>query len=67
MLTEIDPNLEEVIDSITAHIPRVINSEQIETLMREITFLEVEEVVKEIPRNKAWGLDGFTTNLFKDF
>jgi len=33
--------------------------------MREISFNEMEEVVKEMPNNKALGLDGFIIDFFK--
>jgi len=33
--------------------------------MREISLEEVDEVVRDFPLNKALGLDGFTSELFK--
>jgi hypothetical protein len=34
-------------------------------LLREVTLQEVEEVVLHLPKNKAPGLDGFTSEFFK--
>ena len=65
MLTELVPNRHGVIRRTMNHFPHLINMEQNEALMREISFYEVEEVVMVMPSNNTLGLDVFTTNLFK--
>ena len=50
---------------VTNHIPKLINPKKNSTLMREISFQEVEEIVKEIPKKKTPGPDGFMIEFFK--
>lgn len=48
VLMEMDLNKDEEITCITAHIPKLISEEKNLALMMDITFGEVEEVVKEM-------------------
>ena len=65
MLTESNQNRQPAIDKIISHIPAVITKEQNLALLREISLQEVEEVVMNMPRNKAPGPDCFTAEFFK--
>ena len=49
---------------IYSHIPRIITQEHNQILMRPVELPELEEVVKQMARDKSPGLDGFTTNFF---
>ena len=65
LLTEPLPNRQAAIQKITEHIPRVITREQNLALLRAVTLQEIEEVVINLPKNKAPGPDGFTSEFFK--
>jgi len=56
---------EEVIHRITHQIPSKVSREHNLALLREITLEEVEEVVKNLPKNKALGPDGFTAEFYQ--
>ena len=50
---------------VFALIPKLVTRDQNLALLREITLAEVEDIVKEMPRNKAPGPDGFTIEFIK--
>lgn len=56
----------EVISRIPKFIQNLISTDQNEALMREISYADVEEVVWDLPSNKASGLDGFISEFFKE-
>ena len=41
-----------------------LNQEEIENLVRPITSTEVETVIKNLPKNKSPGPDGFTGDFY---
>ena len=49
----------------SSHIPKLVDSDHNEAIMRETSFSEVEGSVTYMPRNKALGLNGFTMDVFK--
>eukprot|EP00253_Pinus_taeda_P033709 PITA_33709 len=55
----------EAIAELIKSIPKTISNEQNLALTREISLEEVEEVVKNMPNDKAPGPDGFTINFYK--
>eukprot|EP00253_Pinus_taeda_P034305 PITA_34305 len=55
----------EAIAELIKSIPKTISNEQNLALTREISLEEVEEVVKDMPNDKAPGPDGFTINFYK--
>ena len=65
MVTKSNHNRAVAIQQITTHIPLKVSQDQILALMREITFAEVEEVVKNIPKHKAPGANDFTTEFYQ--
>ena len=53
-------NLEEMDKFLERYnIPR-LNQEETENMNRPITSTEIETVIKNLPRNKSLGPDGFT-------
>ena len=63
MLIEPASKREAEIQSITRHIPSKVSQDQNLVIMREITLEDVEEVVKNLPKNKASSPNGFTTEF----
>ena len=59
-LEEIDRFLEKF------NLPR-LNQEEIEIMNSPITSTEVEAVIKNLPKNKSPGPDGFTGELYQTF
>ena len=47
-----------------SHIPNIITEDHNQILGKAIKMVEVENVVKQMAKDKAPGLDGFTTNFF---
>lgn len=64
MVTEPINNREAAIRRITSHIPSIVTRDQNLALMWSITFEEVEDVVRNLPKHKAPGPDGFTSEFY---
>lgn len=65
ILFEPSSNRISLIQNILNYISKLITLELNEALLGTISFDEVETKVKEIPRNKERGLDGFTIEFFQ--
>ena len=53
-------NLEEMVRFLEKfNLPR-LNQEEIEIMNNSTTSTEIEAVIKNLPKNKSLGLDGFT-------
>ena len=48
------------------NLPR-LNQEEIEIMNNSITSTEIEAVIKNLPKNKNTGLDGFTGKFYQTF
>ena len=60
-------NLEEMDRFLEMHnLPR-LNQEEIENVNRPITITEIETVIKNLPKNKSPGPDGFTGEFYQIF
>ena len=60
-------NLEEMNKFLEKHnLPR-LNQDEIENINRPIISTEIETVIKNIPRNKSPGPDGFTGEFYQTF
>ena len=53
-------NLEETDELLEKYNLSKLNQEEIENLNRPITSMEIETVIKNLPKNKSPGSDGFT-------
>ena len=59
-LEEIDRFLEKF------NLPR-LNQEETEVMNSQITIIAIEAVIKNLPKNKSPGLDGFTGEFYQTF
>ena len=60
-------NLEEMDKFLEMHnLPR-LSQEEIENMNRPITSTEMETVIKNLPKNKSPGPDGFIGELYQTF
>ena len=59
-------NLEEMDTFLEKHNLLRLNQEETETI-RPITSTEIETVIKNLPKNKSPGLDGFTGKFYQIF
>ena len=60
-------NLEEMDKFLEKHNRPRLNQEEIENINRRITSTEIETVIKNLPRNKSPGPDGFTGEFYQKF
>ena len=59
--------LEEMDKFLEKHNFPKLNQEEIENLNRPITSTEIEAVIKNLPKNKSPGPDGFTGEFYQIF
>ena len=60
-------NLEERDKFLKKYNLSKLNQEEIENLNRPITSMEIETVIKNLPKNKSPGSDGFTGESYQKF
>ena len=60
-------NLKEMDKFLEKHSLLWQNQEEIENIYRPITSIEIETVIKNLPKNKNPGLDGFTGEFYQTF
>ena len=60
-------NVEQMDKFLEKHKFPKLNQEEIENLNRPITSTEIETVIRNLPRNKSPGLDGFTAGFYQKF
>ena len=60
-------NMKEIEKFLEKHnLPR-LNQEEIENIKRPITSIEIETMIKNLPKNKSMGPDGFTGEFYQTF
>ena len=64
LLQEPERDREEDQREVLSHIPKIITEDHNQILRTAIEMVEVENAVKQMAKDKAPGLDGFTTNFF---
>jgi exonuclease III len=64
LLTEPSLNRSEAIAKIMQHVPSLVTQEQNAALLRPITIEEVDQALRDTPKSKAPGPDGFTSDFF---
>ena len=60
-------NLEEMDKFFVKHNPLRLNQEERENINTPITSTEIETVIKNLPKNKSPGPDGFTGKFYQIF
>ena len=60
-------NLEEMDKFLEKHNLTRLNQAEIENLNRPITSTEIETLIKNLPKNKSPGPDGFTDEFYQTF
>ena len=60
-------NLEEMDKFLENHNFPKMNQEEIENLNRPITNMEIETVIRNLPKHKSPGPDGFTAEFYQKF
>ena len=60
-------NLEEMDRFLEKFNPPRLNQEEIEIMNNPITNIEIESVIKNLPKNKSPGPDGFTGKICQTF
>ena len=60
-------NLEEMDKYLEKYSFPKLNKEEMENINRPITSTEIETVIRNLPRNKSPGLDGFTAGFYQKF
>ena len=60
-------NLEEMDEFLEKNNFPKLNQEQIENLNIPITSTEIKSVIKNLPKNKTPGQDGFTGEVYQKF
>ena len=64
LLQEPNEDRDESQREVLSHIPKLITDEHNQILGKSIEMTEVETAVKQMEKDTAPGLDGFTTNFF---
>ena len=60
-------NLEEMNKFLEKYNFPKLSQEEIENLIRPITSMEIETVIRNLPTNKSPGPDGFTAEFYQKF
>ena len=60
-------NLEEIAKFLQKYNFPKFNQEETENLIRPITSMEIETVIRNLPANKSPGPDGFTAEFYQKF
>ena len=59
-------NLEEMDEFLEKCNLQKLNLEEIENLNRFITSMEIKSIIKNLPKNKSPGPDGFTGEFYQN-